>query len=129
MFTDTRIIIYGIIGGAISSFFAGAVSALTLKEEISSRLTNAAVTQAKYAENPLALLVGDVISIILTIVGLIFLVLIVYGGMKWMMAQGDESKVTEARNFIIHSLIGLIIVTAAYAIAYFIIQQLQTATT
>lgn len=99
----------------------------SLKDTINTDLVNAAVTHAQYAQADLATVVGKVILAILTILGLIFLVLIVYAGFKWMLAQGEEQKITEARNLIFNSIIGLIIVFAAYAISYFIINELQQA--
>ncbi|MEK7123167.1 MAG: hypothetical protein AAB855_04930 [Patescibacteria group bacterium] len=117
-----------LIGGALfSSFFAPVVYAGdTLKTEINTKL-DSAITNAGYAKTDLAGVVGNVILAILTIVGLIFLVLMVYAGIRWMLAQGEEQKITEARNLIFQSIIGLIIVLAAYAIAYFVVSQLQRA--
>lgn len=117
-----------VIGGAVfSSFFTPTVFAGdTLKDEINKKLSTA-MTNAGYARTDLASVVGNVILAILTLVGLIFLVLMVYAGIRWMLAQGEEQKVTEARNLIFQSIIGLIIVLAAYAIAYFVVSQLQQA--
>lgn len=75
----------------------------------------------------LATVIGGVILGIITILGVVFLTLIVYAGFKWMLAHGEENKITEARNLIVHSIIGLIIVLAAYAISYFIINTLKQA--
>jgi hypothetical protein len=70
--------------------------------------------------------VGGIISAILAIIGVIFLILIVYGGMLWMLAEGDETKVGKARGFIFHSIIGLILVFSAYAITNFVVNILIT---
>lgn len=75
----------------------------------------------------LATVVGGVIYGIMALLGIIFVVLIVYAGFKWMLAQGEEQKITEARSLIIHSIIGLAIILAAYAISYFVINTLQQA--
>lgn len=71
--------------------------------------------------------VGGVILGILTLLGVVFIILIVFAGFKWMLAQGEDNKITEARNLIVHSIVGLIIVLAAYAISYFIINTLKGA--
>lgn len=75
----------------------------------------------------LATVVGGVIYGILALLGIIFVVLIVYAGFKWMLAQGEEQKITEARALIINSIIGLAIILAAYAISYFVINTLKQA--
>lgn len=61
------------------------------------------------------------ISLVLTFIGIIFLVLMIYGGFRWMIARGNESEVDKAKKVIIQSVIGLIIVFAAYIVSYFII--------
>ncbi len=70
--------------------------------------------------------VGAIISAILGIIGVIFLILIVYGGIQWMLAEGDENKVGKARGFIFHAIIGLILVFSAYAITNFVVNILTT---
>lgn len=72
--------------------------------------------------------VGTVINIILSIIGVVFLILIVYGGVQWMLAQGEESKIGKARGLILHSIIGLMIILAAYAISSFVVNTLISQT-
>lgn len=98
-----------------------------LKQEINTKLKNAGELNAGYANTDIAAVIGNVVLTLLTLLGVVFIVLIVYAGFKWMLAQGEEQKITEARNLIIHSIIGLFIVLAAYAISYFIISALQKA--
>jgi TRAP-type C4-dicarboxylate transport system permease small subunit len=79
-----------------------------------------------YANRSLPEAVGSIILAIISIVGVIFVVLIVYAGFKWMLAQGEEQKTKEALSLIMNSAIGLAIILAAYAIAYFIISALKS---
>jgi hypothetical protein len=66
-------------------------------------------------------IIGLVIKTALGLVGIVFLVLMVYTGYIWMIARGDESKTEKAKNTIINSIIGIVIVVAAYAItSYFV---------
>lgn len=74
--------------------------------------------------NSLAGIVGIVIQAFLGLLGVIFLVLIIYAGYSWMTAQGDEEKVTKAKDTIQRAIIGLVIIIAAYAISYFVLQKL-----
>lgn len=64
--------------------------------------------------------IGQIVGAVLAFVGIIFFVLIIYGGFMWMTAGGDEQKVTKAKDLITQAVIGLIIVLAAYAITAFI---------
>ncbi|MBU0597343.1 hypothetical protein KJ641_04565 [Patescibacteria group bacterium] len=61
-------------------------------------------------------IVGQIIKVALTLVGLIFLVLTVYAGFMWMTARGEPDKVEKAKKIISSSLIGMFIVVTAYAI-------------
>jgi hypothetical protein len=66
-------------------------------------------------------IVGTVIKYALSLVGVIFLVLMVYAGVIWMTARGDEARVSKAKDTIIAAIIGIIVVVASYAITNFVI--------
>lgn len=65
-------------------------------------------------------IIGNVIMLITSFLGVIFLALMLYAGFTWMTAGGDEKKVTKASGMMVAAIIGLIIVAAAYAITYFV---------
>jgi uncharacterized membrane protein len=66
-------------------------------------------------------IIGIVIYLFLGLLGVIFFVLILYGGFTWMIAQGNEEKVKKSTAVIMDALLGLIVVLAAYALSYFLI--------
>lgn len=63
---------------------------------------------------------GQFISIILGLLGIIFICLLVYAGFNWMTAAGDSDDVKKAKLTIRTSVIGLVITISAYAIWRFI---------
>lgn len=65
--------------------------------------------------------ISKVIEIVLSFLGVIFLALTIYAGFTWMTARGDAAKVTKAKDTLTSSIIGLIVVVAAYAISIFVI--------
>jgi len=69
----------------------------------------------------------DIVNIVLGVLGIIAVIIVLWGGFTWMTAMGNEEKVTKARQILTAGIIGLIIVMAAYAIARFVISQLETA--
>lgn len=71
---------------------------------------------------------GIVISAILAMLGVLFLVLMIYAGYLWMTARGESKQVDSAKESLKNSLIGLIIVVASYAISNFILTNLIKAT-
>lgn len=65
----------------------------------------------KFAE-----IIGTIISTILGFLGVIFLILIILGGFRWMTAAGNEEQVNEALAIIRRAAIGLLIVVSSYGI-------------
>ncbi len=72
-------------------------------------------------------LIGNIIMGALGSVGIIFLILMIIGGVMWMTASGNEERVTKAKSLITNAVIGMIIVFSAYAITYFVTETLLSA--
>lgn len=79
------------------------------------------------AKNDLPYRIGALIRGVMSVLGLIFLVLVVYAGYKWMLAHGEPGEVKEAQKLLLHSIIGLVITAAAYAITSFVINAVSSA--
>lgn len=60
--------------------------------------------------------IGSAVGVILNFVGVIFLILMIYGGFMWMTAAGNDEQIGKAQKIIASAIIGLIIVASAYAI-------------
>ena len=69
-------------------------------------------------------ILATIIGIALSLLALIFLVLTIMAGFKWMNAGGNEDDVKKAQTSLKNAIIGLVIVLAAYAITYFIFNTL-----
>lgn len=65
-------------------------------------------------------LVGGITAWLFSFLGIIFLALMISGGFMWMTARGNEAQVNKAKELITMAVIGLIIISAAYAITAFI---------
>jgi len=72
--------------------------------------------------------IARLIRVVLGFLGIIFLVLILYAGFTWMTAAGNEEKIGTAKKTMVAAIIGAAIILAAYAITYFVIDQLLVAT-
>jgi|SRR3989344_1442632 len=64
----------------------------------------------------LSALINQILRILLSIVGLIALLFLVWGGFKYISAGGDEEAVGKAKQTIMNALIGLAIVILGYAL-------------
>lgn len=80
------------------------------------------------ADQPLTETIGSLIGVLLSILGVVFLLLIIFAGWTWMTAQGDSKKVDKAKDILITSVVGLVILMSAYAISDFVIDSLVEAT-
>lgn len=73
--------------------------------------------------------IANIIRIALGLLGMVALVIILWGGFIWMTAGGDENKVATAKKILFNGFIGLIIIMSSYAITSFVINKLVGATT
>lgn len=69
-------------------------------------------------------IISLVIKAFLSLLGLIFIILMLIAGFNWMTAGGDEQKVSKAKDTIEKAVIGLIIIIFAYSITYFVFKYL-----
>lgn len=103
---------------------ANTSAAPNLKDAFNSNL-NSTAEKAAYKINTddtdaLADSINSMINIVLTLLGVIFIGLSVYGGFLYMTARGNEEQTKKGQSVIVQSLIGLIIVLSAYAISFFV---------
>lgn len=101
-----------------------AVSALGLGDAQEQLEAAGGAAYGEGAETSLEVVIGNIINTLLSISGVIFLVLMVYGGYLWMTARGEEKTVEKAKNVIWSGIIGIIIVALSYGITYFVINAL-----
>ncbi|MFB6226073.1 MAG: Mbov_0395 family pilin-like conjugal transfer protein, partial [Candidatus Paceibacteria bacterium] len=79
-------------------------------------------------DRPLIEIVGNIINIFLGLLGIIALVLIIYGGYLIMTSGGNEEQVQDGKKVLINAVIGLAIILAAFGITNFVINALTDAT-
>ena len=68
-------------------------------------------------------IVHNFVNLLSTIVGIVSVFMIMVGGLKYITSGGDSSKVTGAKNTIIYSLVGLIIVAFSQSIVRFVLNK------
>jgi len=85
--------------------------------------------EAGYGDAGMEEIIGTIIQIVLSLLGLVAVVLIIVGGFQWMTSGGNEEKIGKAKKLMGSALVGLIIVILAYSIATFIISSLTDVTT
>lgn len=105
---------FGMLGLLLST---QTVSAQGIKDQ---SMLNSIAGKSGVAGESVESISSTVIKAILSITGLIFLILMVYAGMLWMTARGDEGQVDKAKEIIQAAIIGLAVTVSAYAITVFV---------
>ena len=112
-----------IFGGMVAiSGLSATASALTLQDG----------AQAAQCDGCPSNLFGDtgvfrqVTNTILYIVGIIAVIMLIIGGIRYVVSGGDAKKVTDAKNTVLYAIIGLVICFLAFAIVNFVINALPS---
>ena len=101
---------------------ANLVSAQPLNMKNTQGFLNDTATSAGVSggETNLSLMIAGIIKMLLGLIGIVFVVLFIYGGFLYMTSAGNEDRVKKGKNLITSAVIGLIIIMTAYSIAYFV---------
>lgn len=68
----------------------------------------------------------QVTNTILYIVGIVAVIMLIIGGVRYVISGGDSKKVTDAKNTVLYAIIGLVICFFSYAIVNFVITSLPS---
>lgn len=64
--------------------------------------------------------INTVIGTMLFIVGLLAVVMLIYGGIRYVTSHGDKAQVTAAKETIMYAVVGLVVAIAAFAVVQWI---------
>ena len=62
-------------------------------------------------------MIGAIIRIVISILGVLFIIIAFFAANKWMTANGNEEEVKKAQSMLKNAIIGLIVILAAYALS------------
>lgn len=122
-----------IIAGFFTIIFIFGLAQITLAVVPDSIMTNMKITAEEAAILPtsgnLTNLIGNIIGAALSFIGVVFFVLMVFGGFMWMTAHGKEDQIKKAQGTMTSAVIGLVIVLSSFAITNFVFQNTSLAPT
>lgn len=73
-------------------------------------------------------IITTVINIFSLIVGVVSVIMIIIGGLRYITSGGDSGNVTNAKNTILYAIVGLVIVALAQIIVHFVLSRVSNAT-
>jgi hypothetical protein len=108
----------GSIGDSISKGANGAAS---------SNATSTCADQTSVNDDGLAKLGRKVVNLFSLVIGIIAIIMIIYGGFRYITSGGASERVGNAKNTLIYAIVGLIIVALAQIIVHFVLNQTNAA--
>lgn len=65
-----------------------------------------------------------IVNVMLFLIGTLSVIMLIYGGIQYVISSGDAGKVNNAKNTILYAIVGLVVSVLAYAIVNFVIKNL-----
>ena len=113
--------------GLVSVFIPANVHAQTIADNICTGVLNASGEEATDAssceedgENSFSSIISKVINIFSILIGSVSVIMIIIGGFRYIISNGDANSTKGAKDTIMYALIGLILVGFAQAIVRFV---------
>lgn len=72
------------------------------------------------SSNGLTKTITTIVDVLLFLVGIVAVVMIIIGGIRYVVSGGDSKATGDAKNTILYAVIGLVVAIMAYAIVHFI---------
>ncbi len=69
--------------------------------------------------------IQNIVSVLLMVLGIICVIVIIIGGIRYTTSGGDSGQVAAAKNTILYAVVGLIVAILAYAIVNFVLNALK----
>ena len=99
---------------------------VNLQEQVTKQL-DAGAKKAELGKPDPRLVIAQTIQMILSLVGIVFVVLIIFAGYTRFTAQGEEDKIQKSNKTIMGAIIGIIIIILSYSISEFVVRRVQNA--
>jgi len=68
----------------------------------------------------------SITNILLFLIGAISVIMLIIGGIRYVISGGDQNQVTGAKNTILYAIVGIVVAFLAYAAINFVVDSLQT---
>lgn len=82
------------------------------------------IAQEHAGSNNLMDTINIAINVVLGVLGLLAVIVIIYGGFMYTTSAGDATKIKKAKDTIMYGVVGLVIALLAYAIVNFVVSSI-----
>ena len=117
------LITFGLIIAIVGSFImtAGIYENKAYAESASDLIRKGADSTGQQDSRSAGDIAKDVVNIMFFIVGVMAVIMIIWGGIRYVLSAGNSAALTSAKNTIMYAVIGLIVAILAYTIVNFVI--------
>lgn len=127
MFKNKKISLIIIIALSFLAVFNFTIAQTTSTTNTTTNTSSGTKTSTATLTNPLSVstpgaLIGNIIKTLMGVVGVIAVLMIVWGGVMYMTSAGNDEKIGTAKKIITGAIIGLVISILAYVIIDFVIK-------
>lgn len=132
MFRNLRNTIVSLLGAALLLVVPMAVPAMASAASIQGNLcggaslkldSNTSCASTSTATNNLNSFITKLVNVFSVVVGVVAVVMIIFGGFRYITSGGDSGNISNAKNTIIYAIIGLVIVALAQFIVQFVLNR------
>lgn len=116
---------------AVLSFvllFLFVVAPMALATYANGVVTGGGVNKPAGVEEDMRTVITRVINWILGFMAVIATLLLIWGGVQYLISQGDEAAIEKAKHTITYAVVGLIVIGLAYAIVLVVVNAFLTGT-
>jgi len=110
-----------VFGLGLAPVMAPATAYASAKDQLCQGATGDKNCVAKGEKNDLMGIFKTVVNILLFIVGAVSVIMIVVGGLRYVVSGGDSSAVNSAKNTVMYAIVGIVVAFMAYAIVNFVV--------
>lgn len=92
-------------------------------DQATSGLNSTGLTSGGDGKSTMTSIIQNVVNTMLFIIGALAVVMLIWGGLQYVISAGDSGKVGKAKSTILYAIVGLVIAIFSYAIVNFVIAQ------
>lgn len=117
------LIVAGLMGGlSFAALAPQPASAINVFGGCGGSNANSAVCKARNSDSATGM-IRIVVNTLLFLLGMVAVVMIVVGGIRYTTSMGDSAKVKAAKDTILYSVVGLVVAILSFAIVNFVLGQ------
>lgn len=103
-----------------------ALAAASAKSDACKALgSNASCTTNPHGSVSLNSIIKTIINVLSWVVGVVAVIMIIYGGFRFVTAGGDSNNVSAARSTVLYAVVGLVVAASAQVIVHFVLNEIK----